>query len=795
MTQNNRSREADPGAEAGGDQSRGGTSRRQFLGYLIAAPTLMVAVDLSAESVFAPATASAAVLSAPQPSDIVDLSDLLTYSATLTGNLISVTINADGTASFAMPRLESGQGITTSTAMIIAEELDLPVEKVIVTLADARPELVFNQFTAGSNTTLSTYTPFRVAAALARQRLLQAAAIELGDNVANLSTKTGIISSTNGQSISYGDLAVKASVGVTQTLTTALKPSSSFTVIGKPTNRVDALEAVTGRKMYAMDMVMPTALPTMICRPPTIKGTPKSVANAAAVLAMPGITHVQVISTGVAVRGRTFGQCIDAVNALQVVWNPGTVDGESDATVLAKIKAAEIPLAVPSVPLLTKTVEASFTFYFRSNSALEPQTAIADVRPDRAEVWSAMQSPILTQRDVATKLGLPIADVTAHVMEGGGAFGRRMFSNAVVEAAETSQKMGVPVRLMWHRADEFRVGRTHPMCTSRIRATVLLGNVLTFEQRHTSVATDYTQGFGEAITAAAAILPPAGLGNELGFSQTVFETTANVPYNVGVVTQLLNETMKYDDFATGSARNLYNPDVVCAVELMMDQIAKAMGKDPLQIRRDLVKDDRARAVLDKVASVGSWGRTMAPNTAQGIAIHTEYKGATACLVEVDNTPATVGRTIPGLTEFTTGPRVTKVVFAIDAGLAINPRGLEAQMQGGINDAIGQVFTESLHLKNGAFAEASWDQYYYTREWNTPPQVQVIVMPPTTGSPGGAGEFGVAAAKAAIACAYARATGKLPTSFPINHNYPLAFEPYSYVPPLPQSPTNGLSFTR
>jgi len=630
-----------------------------------------------------------------------------------------------------------------------------------------------------------------VAGALARQQLLNAAAIELGVNVSTLSTNAGVVISTSGGlSVGYGALAVKAAASVTQTLTIALKPASSFTVVGKPHNRVDALDAVTGRKVYAMDMVMPTALPTMICRPPTIKGTPRSVSNTAAVQAMPGITHVQVISTGVAVRGRTFGQCIDAVNALQVTWNPGTVDGESDATILAKLKAAEIPLAVPSVPLLTQTVEASFTFNFRSNSALEPQTAIADVRPGSAEVWSAMQSPILTQRDVATKLGLPISAVKAHVVQGGGAFGRRMFSNAVVEAAEASQKMGVPVRLMWHRADEFRVGRTHPMCTSRIRATHLLGNVLTFEQRHTSVATDYTQGFGEAITASAALLPPAGLGNELEYSQTVFETTANVPYNVGVVTQALNETMKFDDFPTGSARNLYNPDVVCAVELMMDQIANSMGEDPLALRRELVKDDRARAVLDKVASVGNWGRVMAPNTAQGIAIHTEYKGATACLVEVDNTPATVNRPIR---EGVTGPRVTKVVFAIDTGLAINPRGLEAQMQGGINDAIGQVFTESLHLKDGAFLEASWDQYFYTREWNTPPQVQVIVMPPTTGKPGGAGEFGVAAAKAAVACAYARATGKLPTSFPINHDGPLAFTPYTYVPPLPQSPTDGLDF--
>jgi isoquinoline 1-oxidoreductase subunit beta len=114
------------------------------------------------------------------------------------------------------------------------------------------------------------------------------------------------------------------------------------------------------------------------------------------------------------------------------------------------------------------------------------------------------------------------------------------------------------------------------------------------------------------------------------------------------------------------------------------------------------------------------------------------------------------------------------------------------MMGGTMDAIGQVLTTSLHLKDGNFLEASWDQYFYPRQWNTPPQMQIIVMPPTTGQPGGAGEFGVASSKAAIACALARATGTMPTSFPINHNGPLAFTPYPTVPSIPPSPTDGLS---
>lgn len=765
--------------------------RRRFLGYLLAAPTLAVAAQLG-ESLVDPRQAAAAIPSPPQPSDALDLNDILTDAALPTSNLITVTVNRDGTASFAMPRVESGQGITTSTAMLIAEELDLPVDKVHVTLADARPELLFNQVTYGSNTTISTYTPFRVAAAIARQQLLHAAAIELGDTVNNLTTKAGKIVSLSGlNALPYGDLAEKAASTVTKKVSASLKPQSDFTVIGKPQNRVDAREAVTGRKQYTLDVDVPDSLPTMICRAPTINGTVKAVHNTDEVTNMPGITDVAVIPTGVAVRGKTFGQCIDAVRALHVSWGAGSVDGESDRTVSQKLKSAELPLVVPKdLPLGAKTVEAEFTFYWKSNSALEPQTAIADVKQGHAEIWSSMQAPILTQERIAASLGMPVSAVTAHVTQAGGAFGRRMFVDAPLEAAQISQKMGKPVKLMWHRTDEFRFGRVHPMCRSHIRAHYAGDNVLAFEQRHTSVATDYTMALGEILTSEAAKLPPAGIGNLAEYSETVFETTTNVPYNFGPTTQLLNEIFAFDTFHTGSNRNLYNPDVVTAVELMVDQLATKMGKDPYTFRRSFLKDDRARAVLDKAAEVGNWGRDMPSGTAQGIALHTEYKGATAALVEIDARSRTTGREIR---DAVTGPRVTRVVFVIDAGLPINPRGLEAQMMGGTMDAIGEVLTTSLHLQDGNFAEGSWDEYFYTRQWNTPPELQVVVMPPTTGKPGGAGEFGVAASKAATASALARATGTMPTEFPINHSGPLEFEPLPRVPSVPQSPTDGLDY--
>jgi isoquinoline 1-oxidoreductase beta subunit len=183
---------------------------------------------------------------------------------------------------------------------------------------------------------------------------------------------------------------------------------------------------------------------------------------------------------------------------------------------------------------------------------------------------------------------------------------------------------------------------------------------------------------------------------------------------------------------------------------------------------------------------------MPAGTAQGVAIHKEYKGASACLAEIDCRPQTVNRKVR---DAYTGPRVTKVLFVVDVGLPINPLGIEAQMMGGIMDGIGQALSYGLHLEKGHFLEGSWDNAFYTRQWNVPPEVDVIVMPPTTGEPGGAGEFGVGTSMAAVACAYGRATGKMPTSFPINHDGPLGFEPLPTVPPIPQSPTGGLDEVR
>lgn len=757
-------------------------SRRRFMGYVLAGPVLVAAADLRAPQ---PASASIPTV---QLVDAYDLNDLLTDAAMATSSLLTVTVNPDGTVAFALPRAEVGQGITTAAAMVIADELGVALDKMNVTLADARPELVFNQFTGSSNSMLALYPQLRVAAAVARGQLTQAAAKALETPLPKLTVRNGVIYAPNGQSASFGTLTSAAAADRTRRVMAELKPQSELTIVGTPQPRIDALDAITGTKVFAMDLDVPNALPTMVCRPPTINGSARAIVNQAEVEAMSGVTdvvlipHTQYVAGGVAVRADTFGQCIDAIRALVVDWGPGTADGRSDATVLNDLVKGELPMT----PALGKTLEQRFTFYFRPGDPLETNCAVADVRPGQAEIWSSLKSPVWTQQTLAEILGLPQQAVTVHVTQGGGSFGRHLFSDAAYEAAAISKAIGKPVKLMWHRTDSFRQGRNHPMCTSNVRITYTGNEVLAFDQRHTSVASDFTMGLGEILSATVADLPLGGLG----FSETVFTLTASVPYNFGVATQLLNEI--YDPpgsvFNTSSVRNVYNPEVTTATELMVDQLARTLGQDPYRLRRSFVRDSGMLPVLDKAAQVANWGRPMALGTAQGIAIHREYRGFTACVAEIDCRPKTVNRKV---VEAYTGPRVTKLVFVVDVGLPLNPLGLEAQMIGGCMDGIAQALTYSLHLQDGHYLEGSWDQAHYTREWNTPPEVNVIVMPPRTDSPGGAGEFGVAASMAATACAYARATGTLPTYFPINH-FDVDFDPLPTIPSIAESPTDGLT---
>ncbi len=731
-------------------------SRRGFLTYLVAAPTLAVATRIGLDG--AGPAAHAAAPGLPQVADLadlVDLGDLLTLAGAPTAHMLVLRVGEDGAVSFRLPREEVGQGLTTAVAMLVAEELDVPLGQVRVQLEDARPELLFGQFTGSSNSIRSLYDPVRHTAAAARARLVRAAARQWGTDAGGLRTRDGSVVAPDGRTASYGSLAAAAAAPGLGPVAATPKPESAHTLVGIPTSRIDARAMVTGAQQYTLDLDVPGAKPCMVRRPPTLGGTVRTVNNKAAVLRMPGVLDVVVIPTGVAVVAETFGQALDAKNALDVSWGAGTIDGLGDEDIRARLRAAAARPALPPVP--GGQLDAEFAFAFVSHAPLETNSAVADVRPDRATVWSALKSPIVAQQTIAAELGLPVDKVTVHVVQAGGSFGRRLFFDAALEAARVSRACGRPVRLMWSRIDDMRHGRMRPATHHRLRATYALGRVIGFEHRVAAVETDFRHGLGEIITATATKLP-GGLVNA-GFAQVLFHTTVKTPYPFGLTTHTLTEVPL--KMPTASWRSVYSANTRGAEEVVVDELAAALGKDPVAFRRASLKNPAQRAVLDKAAEEGRWGRPMPAGCAQGIGFHEEYKSRTACLVEVDARDPKK-------------PRVTKAVIVADVGRPVNPRGLEAQLLGGLTDAISTTLTAGLHIDRGLPLEGSYSQFHYARQKDSPPEVRIFVLP-ATGKPGGAGELGVPAAVGAIANAYARATGTRPRSFPVT--FDVDFTPY------------------
>lgn len=743
--------------------------RRRFLTYLVAAPVLSMAAPVVADSAAQAAPAAGDKAAAgiwPVAEELVDIADVVQLAATVTMPLVHLEVGKDGVARLALPRLEMGQGVTTASAMLLAEELDVSMDRVEVTIADARPELAFNQLTAASATMRTFYQPLRVLGAVARGRMKAAAADKWGVDAGRLRSEAGAVHGPGGRSAGYGELSsAAAKVNYEAKDKPELKAGAQRRVVGKPTGRTDARAAVTGEKKFTTDIMPTKAKPTMIKRPPTVKGTVKGVHNTEIVKKRPGVLDVVTIPTGVAVIADTFEHCRQAVNALDVTWGPGPMDAEDNQSMLAKMKK-ESP-KIPPAPLGAHTVEAEFNWAPAYHAPMETEDAVADVRPDGADIWCGSQGPIVVQQEIAVMLGLPQDKVKVHVVPAGGGFGRRAFFEGPTEAAQISHSAKRPVRLMYHRTDDNRHTRVRPPTYHRVRASINHGKVVGFDHRVTQPALEVAPGFGEMLTDVVMSLPKDAktkVGMKL-FSQVQFSLMVSEPYNLGPFSRTLNEVG--NGLPTASYRSVPCPTARTCEEIIMDEVAEKLGKDPLVFRKESAKEEKGRAVLDKVAELAEWGKKMPKGHTQGVGYHKESKTHTACVVELDGTDPN-------------DPRVTKVTMAVDIGLALNPMGVEAQMQGCIAEAISLTLRAGLHYKKGLPLEGSYHNYHWLRMKDYPADTKIHIMP-ESGEPGGAGEVGMAAPQGAIANAYAKATGRKPRSFPLV--FPIDFEPYppSHLP--------------
>ncbi|GAB4583033.1 xanthine dehydrogenase family protein molybdopterin-binding subunit [Nocardia sp. IFM 10818] len=730
------------------------TTRRDFLSCLVAAPLLTVATIAPR----AGADAGPGWRQAPPVPEFLDLGDILMLAGAPTSGLLAViTVDADGRVTLQLPRAEVGQGIVTVGAQLVAEELELPVQRVAVELAPARPELLFNQMTGSSNSVRSLYDPVRWSAATVRARLLAAAGARLGIGAGELRTAEGFVAAADGRRLSYGELSRAAADPALAAVVAAPKPRSRHRIIGRPQRRPDARAIVTGRHEYTMDLRIPDALPVVVARPPTIRGTVLAV-DLAAIRAMPGVIDAALIETGVAICARTFGDAIAARHAARVAWNPGPVDGESDDTIRATLRKTIAPFVIPRLQDIApgaSTVELDFDFGFVPHAPLESNCAVADVRADRAEVWAPMQTPIVAAHTIAGHLGLPPNAVRATVVPAGGSFGRRLFFDAPLEAVQASRALRRPVRLMWTRVDDMRHGRARPASHHRVRANIAGGRVVGYEHRVAAVETDFRHGLGECLTAMVAQVPMIG---NLSFAETVFLTSVVCPYDLGVVTYGLTEAPVR--MHTGSWRSVYSANTRVCEEIAVDEIARLLGQDRLAYRKRTAKSDRARRVLAEVERMSGWGRELGPGVALGVSLHTEHRSVIACVVELDATGE--------------APRVTKAYFAVDVGLAVNPLGLEAQIMSGLTDAISTVLTAGLHIERGLPLEGSYSHFHFARMRDTPRVFEVSILD-SGDRPGGAGELAVPVAAGAVATALIQATGQPVHRFPAKSE--IDFEPF------------------
>ncbi|WCE02320.1 molybdopterin-dependent oxidoreductase [Streptomyces sp. HUAS 31] len=636
-----------------------------------------------------------------------------------------------------LPRVEVGQGVTTAVAMMIAEELDARLADVEIPLAEARSK--GNQYTGGSSSVSSLYGPARQLAAMARAKLVTAASRRWHVPARTLRTRGTRVIAPDGRMATFGSLTRSAAPITRPTVPATPKPASQHRLIGRPTNRIDARDIVTGKAEYTGDLAVAGAKPTVVARPPTLGGKIVSVDSTTA-RAMPGVHAVVRFGGGVAVVAETFHHALQARDALRVKWAPGPLAGVSDSQIRSRLRTAVPKLGNP--PSGSAQTEAEFEFAFVSHAPMEVLTAVADVRPQRAEIWFSSQTPMSAREDIASTIGVPASKVRIHVMRGGGSFGRRLNHDAAMEAAVISKKARLPVKLMWSRTDDIRHGRMRPASHHRVRASHAQGRVVAFAHATASVSESFdARGLSAQGGARSAVRAPAAapLPSESGL------------YNFG---RLSGDSGSVElAVPLGAWRSVDSGTVRTAEEIVVDEVARALGKDPVAFRRTTLRSKAVKAVLDKVATAGKWGRNLPRGHGQGVAVHEEYGSCVACLVEIDAVDPK-------------NPRVTKVVMAADVGTAVNPRGLEAQLMGTAVDGISTVLRAGLHIDKGAVRESSFADFHYARQRHAPLHFEAHILP-SRREPGGAGELGVPAAAGAVANAYARATGTKPRRFPLN----------------------------
>jgi len=718
--------------------------RRTVLkGFLIAGPTLAIGARLG----LGDGAANAWPTKTDELPDAQDFTDIFVLSQQDTIYDLLMEIRPDGTAYAEVPKQDIGQGVLTAFKIMVADNLDVPYEKTEVALGKADQKWGAAQITGGSHNTRVLYDPVRIVAAKMRGQLVAAAADKLGVPASQLRTEDGFVVARDGRKVGYGELSA-AAAQLPKARAAMPKAQSEYKIIGTPKTQIHARDIATGKPTFSMDLFSSKEyLPTVLAMAATHGASVVSIDDSEA-KKIPGViavTHIPgmadyLIPEAVAVTAETFGIAKKAKNALKIKWSAGPMDQLSDAQIDDLLNNISDKISNPG-----SGVEATFRWPYVPHAPMEENASAANVTSSGYEGWGGAQIPCTLQRQLAETLGMQVSQINYHVIRAGGAFGRHLFHDQDVQAAQVSQRLGKPVKLQWLREEGIKHGRTRPVSIHKIKAVVSGGDVTGYEHRMACPEMDLRHGLGDVATGYITEY------NNEGACQYFFAHTQKMFYKTGPTSITLKQKLLAKP--TAAWRVVYSGQVHAADEIVVDELARLLGKDEVEYRLATLDSPRHVKTLEKAAEAANWGQKLPAGVAQGVGMHDEYKSTAAYIMTID----TRGRE----------PKMTACHIAVDNGYCINPEGTKSNLLGQAHDGFALAFRAGLHVDNGATRESNFHDYKWTRMFDSTPDMSVHIMPQSNVLPGGIGELGVPAAASAAANAWARATGKQPRNFPLN----------------------------
>ena len=678
-------------------------------------------------------------------------------------------IGDNGIVTIYSPNPEIGQNVKTSMPMIVAEELDVDWNNVIVEQAPLNTDIFTRQLAGGSQSIRQGWESLRTAGATARQMLLTAAAQQWEVPVSELSVENGIITHKGSdKSIDYGQIA-KAAAQVEVPEEVELKDNDNFKIIGTSRKNVDAKKIVTGKPLYGLDTYKDGMLIAMIVQPPTFGMQFKSM-DAEKVKEMPGITDVFTIDTYpedmekewsdvaafsklAVIVGESTWQVMQAKKALKVEWslNPeltkeiqileksagmedatGLESSAMHASLMAEIgsKKSEVVRKdgdpEKAFKNAARVIERTYTCPFLAHNCMEPMNFFADVSDGKAELLGPIQTPEYAEKSVNKRLGLDLEDIDIQMTRMGGGFGRRLYGNFLVEAAVISEKMGKPIKLVYTREDDMTNGVYRPAYHVKYRAALDANNKL--------MAFHVNAGGIPESPLFANRFPAGAVDNYLAESWT------------------LNSNI-----STGAFRAPRSNFIAGAEQSFLDELAEEMGQDPIQFRLDLLKraetdpvgEDndyeaaRYAGVLKMVRDKSGWknGQSASNRGVSAYYCHNSYVAQILDLSLKDNTPV-----------------IDKVTCAVDCGIVVNPDAAKNMVEGGTIDGIGHALYSEMTFEEGTPQKSNFDKYRLIRHKEAPKEIDVYFVDNGI-DPTGLGEPPFPPVIGALANALYKATGQ------------------------------------